>query len=278
MVTISDGLGVVASYAYDAFEQRISKTAGGVAVHYIHDQYGRLLAEHDGASGAALREYVWLGRLPVAMIDNASETPTLYYIHADQVAQPQKMTDASGAVVWDRVATPFGVEASLMGSLTQGLRFPGQTNDPETSLNQNWHREYAPELGRYAQSDPIGLMGGVNTYAYVKGNPLRFVDPTGQIIPLALAPAAPYIIAGGAAAIAAGATLFHNRDEIAEDFEELFKSLAATANDNTPKGFCTLERELDPNPTDTCTNKKCQYRCRDGYTFTTEQAARNFPC
>ena len=89
------------------------------------------------------------------------------------------MTDASGAVVWDRVATPFGVEVSLTGSLTQVLRFPGQTNDPETSLNQNWHREYAPELGRYVQSDPIGLMGGVNTYAYVRGNPLTRLDPDG---------------------------------------------------------------------------------------------------
>ena len=194
MVETSDGSGVVATYAYDAFEQRISKTAGGVAVHYIHDQYGRLLAEHDGASGSALREYVWLGRLPVAMVDHASGVPVLYYIHTDQVAQPQKMTDANGAVVWDRVATPFGVEVSVTGSLTQVLRFPGQTNDPETFLNQNWHREYAPELGRYVQSDPIGLLGGVNTYAYVKGNPLSGIDPTGQF--LFLVP--PAITAGNA--------------------------------------------------------------------------------
>ena len=110
------------------------------------------------------------------MVDHASGTPTLFYIHTDQVAQPQKMTDANGSVVWDRVATPFGVEVSVTGSLTQVLRFPGQTNDPETSLNQNWHREYAPELGRYVQSDPIGLLGGVNTYAYVAGNPLKNAD------------------------------------------------------------------------------------------------------
>ena len=113
------------------------------------------------------------------MVDHASGTPSLTYIHTDQVAQPQKMTDASGNIVWDRVATPFGVEVSLTGILTQSLRFPGQTNDPETSLNQNWHREYAPELGRYVQSDPIGLMGGINIYAYVAGNPITRVDPRG---------------------------------------------------------------------------------------------------
>ena len=94
MVETSDGSGIVATYAYDAFEQRISKTAGGVAVHYIHDQYGRLLAEHDGASGSALREYVWLGRLPVAMVDHASGVPVLYYIHTDQVwPDPSKCSE-----------------------------------------------------------------------------------------------------------------------------------------------------------------------------------------
>ena len=65
------------------------------------------------------------------------------------------------------------------GSLTQDVRFPGQLEDSETALNQNWHREYDPMLGRYVQSDPIGLIGGVNTYAYVEGNPLRRVDPEG---------------------------------------------------------------------------------------------------
>ena len=95
--------------------------------------------------------------------------PTCYYIHTDQVMQPQKMTDASGTVVWDRVATPFGVEVSATGALTQALRFAGQLHDSETSLNQNWYRDYDPYLGRYVQSDPIGLMGGINTYAYVSG-------------------------------------------------------------------------------------------------------------
>ena len=93
--------------------------------------------------------------------------------------RPRKLTDAAGAVLWDRIATPFGEEHTVTGTLTQKLEFPGQIEDSETAFFQNWHREYDPELGRYVQSDPIGLLGGINTYGYVGGNPVMYVDPMG---------------------------------------------------------------------------------------------------
>jgi RHS repeat-associated protein len=59
------------------------------------------------------------------------------------------------------------------------LRFAGQYHDSETGWHYNWHRYYSPELGRYITSDPIGLEGGLNTYAYVGGNPVMRIDPYG---------------------------------------------------------------------------------------------------
>lgn len=86
--------------------------------------------------------------------------------------------------------------------------FPGQYQDAETegagvTLSHNWHRTYDPTLGRYLQADPIGLAGGLNRYAYVGGNPVSYVDPTGEfgivgaLIGGGLAFAEEYIRTGG---------------------------------------------------------------------------------
>lgn len=103
------------------------------------------------------------------------------YTHSDQLGTIQKLTDTSGGLAWDRTARPFGetVSISAASGVTQMQRFPGQYAD-ETGLSYNYFRDYDPTLGRYLQSDPIGLLGGVNTYGYVGGNPISYVDPTGE--------------------------------------------------------------------------------------------------
>lgn len=62
------------------------------------------------------------------------------------------------------------------------MRFPGQRYDSATQLNYNYFRDYDSSAGRYVESDPIGLFGGINTYAYVAGRPLVAVDPFGLAI------------------------------------------------------------------------------------------------
>jgi RHS repeat-associated protein len=59
------------------------------------------------------------------------------------------------------------------------LRFPGQYYDGETGLHYNYFRDYNPGTGRYIESDPIGLKGGLNTYVYTLNNPLDQIDRFG---------------------------------------------------------------------------------------------------
>ncbi|MCH7958182.1 MAG: RHS domain-containing protein, partial [Proteobacteria bacterium] len=113
----------------------------------------------------------------VKIVPNTAEDAL--YVHTDHLGTPRKMTDDSRAVVWDAEYRPFGEADSITGTAANDNRFPGQSFDAETGLHYNYFRDYDPTLGRYIQSDPIGLAGGLNTYGYVGGNPVNAVDPEG---------------------------------------------------------------------------------------------------
>ena len=122
------------------------------------------------------------------------------YLHTDHLGTPQAMTDAGAQLLWWRDQTPFGQMVDAGGFSQTPIRFPGQFADDESGLHYNYFRDYDPALGRYIQSDPIGLRGGLNTYAYADSNPIMRIDPTGELGFLLLAPA----LAGGGGAAAGG--------------------------------------------------------------------------
>ncbi len=103
------------------------------------------------------------------------------YLHTDHLGAVVKATDSDQNLVWDAVRKPFGERAVTTAQIEMLLGFPGQYFDEETGNYYNYYRDYDPSTGRYIQSDPIGLAGGLNTYAYVGGNPLSFVDPFGLV-------------------------------------------------------------------------------------------------
>jgi len=190
MRSSTSGAGTV-SYRYDGLNRRVEKTGPTSLVpngqiRFMYDGAHHVIGEYK-ADGTAIREYVWLGDLPVAVIDtNPDGTTSAYAIETDHLGTPRLLTDATQAPRWRWTSPPFGEvlpdeNPSGLGAVAFNLRFPGQYYDKESGLNYNWHRYYDPETGRYDQSDLIGLNGGWNTFAYVGGNPLTYSDPTGLL-------------------------------------------------------------------------------------------------
>jgi RHS repeat-associated protein len=184
------------TYDINALGQRVRKTAPGSVGgtrRFMYDEAGRIAGEYDSA-GKLVQETIWLGDLPVATLRPKSGSVTtpiavdVFYVHADHLGTPRVITRPSDNKVvwkWDS-AEAFGNNVpnenpSALGAFTYNLRMPGQYFDRETGTFYNYFRDYDPQLGRYVQSDPIGLRGGLNTFAYAKGSPLKYGDPLGLV-------------------------------------------------------------------------------------------------
>jgi RHS repeat-associated protein len=174
------------AYEYNALGQRVKKSGGVIAsaVHFMYDEAGHLVGEYD-SSGNLIQETVWLGDMPVATLRPNGGSVDVFYVHSDQLNTPRKVSRPSdNQLRWSWDPTPFGEGApdenpASLGSFAYNLRFPGQQFDVESGLNYNYFRDYEPAIGRYLESDPIGLKGGINTFTYVGGDPATQVDPQG---------------------------------------------------------------------------------------------------
>ena len=177
-------------YLYNALGQMIEKSGTLGTTTFMQDEAGHLIGEYDG-SGNLIEETVWLGDIPVATLQpNGSGGVNIFYIHTDHLNAPRKVQQpVTDALVWRWDTDPFGTAApnenpSGLGTFPYNLRFPGQYYQAETGLNYNYFRDYDPVVGRYVESDPIGLRGGsYSTYEYARGSPTVRVDPSGLFAP-----------------------------------------------------------------------------------------------
>ncbi|MBB5360410.1 RHS repeat-associated protein [Rhodanobacter sp. ANJX3] len=152
--------------------QRLRKAGGSTGTTYFAPGTdGTLLAEDDNGTWV---DYV---RLNGRLIGRIS-TGQVSAIHDDQVGRPEVVTDASQNVIWLAQNFPFTQKVTT-ANITLNLGFPGQYYDTERQTWNNGYRDYVSNEGRYLESDPSGLAGGINTYVYVGSNPVSYKDALG---------------------------------------------------------------------------------------------------
>lgn len=171
--------GIALVHGYNALDERVSTTDGGVLRHFVYDNDGRLMGEYGSSTADVKAETIWLspevaasgqpfggddgagGYAPLAVVTNSG---AVYWVHGNHLGVPIVTTDSSG-----NAAAPTGYTR---------VGFPGQTQTL-ADLYYNVHRDYDPTTGRYIQADPIGLDGGSNPYVYAENSPVGRIDPLG---------------------------------------------------------------------------------------------------
>ncbi len=182
--------GVVAmNYLYNGKGEQVYRTGSDKTIATLYDEAGRWIGDYD-ANGEPIQQAIWLDDLPVGLLVGAGADQKLYYIEADALGTPRVVIDPDRNVAvwkWDLAGEAFGDSAPNEDADGDGtgfvfdMRYPGQRYDGVSGLSYNYFRDYDPSVGRYVESDPIGLNGGMSTYSYAESSPLISIDRLGLL-------------------------------------------------------------------------------------------------
>lgn len=173
----------LASYQINGRGERVAKTRStpGTSRVFVYDEAGHSLGDYPPAAKTKGNEFLYLDDLPVAILAGGA----LSYLETDHLGTPRIAANPATNAwqwQWSFFGEAFGDSAptqAVSGGIDVNLRYPGQRFDGETGLNYNYFRDYEAGTGRYIESDPIGLDGGISTYAYVNDSPLSKSDSLG---------------------------------------------------------------------------------------------------
>ena len=196
---VSMGRTTYYSNTYNARGEREEKslTNGMTVQRFIYDEAGRLIQTGNVSPVGLTRtlkpqqRLLWLDDQLVGVKIKATSgayAGELLYAHTDHLGTPRALSRASNNSTvwrWPLETSAFGQHPAQPDpdgdgqALTFNLRYPGQYFDAESGLHYNYFRDYEAGTGRYIESDPIGLDGGISTYGYVANQPLSLTDPQG---------------------------------------------------------------------------------------------------
>jgi RHS repeat-associated protein len=186
-----EGTSIKMNYVVNGKGEQVRKYTGSTNTYSLYDEAGRWLADYTNAT-TPQQQVIWMDDLPVAVLVGSGANQKLHYIEPDALGTPRVVVDptrgATGTAVWtwELQGEVFGATVPNQNpdndanQFVFNMRFPGQRYDSASGLSYNYFRDgYEAGAGRYSQSDPIGLDGGISTYAYVGGNPLTGMDRLG---------------------------------------------------------------------------------------------------
>jgi RHS repeat-associated protein len=185
------------SYTWDAANRVLSYVSGTNESDFTYDGFSHLVRVVDKQNGSVVADkaYLWCGQSRCLQHDNTQTgSPvtkqyftqgvlvgsTAYYYVTDVLGSIRQLVDASGNVQAQYDYDPYGNASKISGSVDSDIGYAGYFRHAASGLLFALYRAYDPAHARWLNRDPAGEAAGVNLYAYVYGNPVSYLDPTGN--------------------------------------------------------------------------------------------------